>query len=217
MLRHVAETRLTFDKYLIEIRQDRVILPNAGLDFLQYWRTDCQHLLHNGAWRGAKVRESCRSQVDFKKMLHIRVHNEYFFFMKIGFDTAENELFRDIVSYSLIVKHFQPGIQFSSIRFPSPVSRLRFPALLREGKDIWIFQGMRSFDVKVGRNLMAWITVWRPLVCGIGFSSFEMTTVVSRKTCAYCRSWQGLEDDALIAKFGADTAERTVFRKVRAY
>ena len=67
MLRHVAETRLTFDKYLIEIRQDRVILPNAGLDFLQYWRTDCQHLLHNGAWRGAKVRESCRSQVDFKK------------------------------------------------------------------------------------------------------------------------------------------------------
>ena len=136
MLRHVAETRLTFDKYLIEIRQDRVILPNAGLDFLQYWRTDCQHLLHNGAWRGAKVRESCGSQVDFKKMLHIRVHNEYFFFMKIGFDTAENELFRDIVSYSLIVKHFQPGIQFSSIRFPSPVSRLRFPALLREGKDI---------------------------------------------------------------------------------
>ena len=44
MLRHVAETRLTFDKYLIEIRQDRVILPNAGLDFLQYWRTDRQHL-----------------------------------------------------------------------------------------------------------------------------------------------------------------------------
>ena len=79
MLRHVAETRLTFDKYLIEIRQDRVILPNAGLDFLQYWRTDCQHLLHNGVWRGAKVCESCRSQVDFKKMLHIRVRMFLFY------------------------------------------------------------------------------------------------------------------------------------------
>ena len=120
MLRHVAETRLTFDKYLIEIRQDRVILPNAGLDFLQYWRTDCQHLLHNGVWRGAKVCESCRSQVDFKKMLHIRVRMFLFYENRLWYSRE-----RALPRYCFIFSHRETFPTRDSI-FVDPVPMPRF-------------------------------------------------------------------------------------------